>query len=173
MTTTDWTPIPTWEGAYEAHPDGRIRSMDRTIRVSRWVQQKPGRVLRPSLAGRYQAVDLTHEGRKERRYVHQLIAEVFIGPRAEGLVVCHEDGDVLNNQASNLRYDTRSGNNRDMARHGTHRLAARTHCDKGHAFTPENTRIRPSGARLCIQCARTRGAAWMRRHRATQKGQEA
>lgn len=37
-------------------------------------------------------------------------------------------------------------------------LAARTHCDKGHEFTPENTTPRANGGRLCRQCER----AWRR-----------
>lgn len=164
---SDWTPIPSWEGIYEAHPDGRVRSLDRLIQAGRWTQRKQGRELRQSFAGRYLAV---HLGRDRRRYVHQLIAETFIGPRPPGKVVCHNDGDVTNNAADNLRYDTRSENNRDMARHGTHRLAARTHCAHGHEYTPENTRLRPHGARLCITCARQRGAAYMRRKRAAAKG---
>lgn len=30
--------------------------------------------------------------------------------------------------------------------------AARTHCAKGHEFTPENTYTKPTGARLCRTC---------------------
>lgn len=31
---------------------------------------------------------------------------------------------------------------------------ARTHCDRGHAFTPDNTATRPGGARRCRTCSR-------------------
>ncbi|MFJ2650893.1 HNH endonuclease signature motif containing protein [Streptomyces sp. NPDC087420] len=30
---------------------------------------------------------------------------------------------------------------------------AQTHCKRGHEFTPENTRLRPNGTRLCRTCA--------------------
>jgi hypothetical protein len=41
--------------------------------------------------------------------------------------------------------------------------ATKTHCDHGHEFTPENTRItKPEGKRICRTCARE----WMRRRRA-------
>lgn len=34
------------------------------------------------------------------------------------------------------------------------RYAARTHCNNGHEYTPENTRITKAGARLCRTCRR-------------------
>lgn len=34
------------------------------------------------------------------------------------------------------------------------RYASRTHCDHGHAYTTENTRITKAGARLCRTCRR-------------------
>lgn len=38
--------------------------------------------------------------------------------------------------------------------------AAKTHCPKGHEFTPENTYRRPSGeGRDCLRCRRARRAA--------------
>jgi len=35
-----------------------------------------------------------------------------------------------------------------------------TQCIHGHELTPENTRIRPDGARACIACANARWQAW-------------
>jgi len=32
--------------------------------------------------------------------------------------------------------------------------AAKTHCPKGHEYTPENTRIHTGGRRQCIACSR-------------------
>jgi hypothetical protein len=46
--------------------------------------------------------------------------------------------------------------------------AAQTHCIHGHAFTSENTKIRPNGTRLCITCNRKRALERGRRLRATQ-----
>ena len=49
-----------------------------------------------------------------------------------------------------------------------------THCRNGHAFTPENTYIKPNGCRLCRECIRAkdqrrRDAAWWREYRRKRK----
>jgi hypothetical protein len=42
---------------------------------------------------------------------------------------------------------------------------AATHCANGHAYTPENTSIRPNGRRRCITCRRRSDLALKRRIR--------
>lgn len=37
-------------------------------------------------------------------------------------------------------------------------LALRTHCNKGHEFTPENTYVTSAGIRYCLICKRSTGA---------------
>jgi hypothetical protein len=53
---------------------------------------------------------LTGVGRREYRYVHDLVLLAFVGAKPAGLEVCHGDGVKTNNRLSNLRYDTRSAN---------------------------------------------------------------
>ena len=65
--------------------------------------------------GKYKSVSL--QGKTYS--IHSLVATHFIGPRPDGLVVCHNDGDCLNNHVSNLRYDTQANNNKDKLKHGT------------------------------------------------------
>lgn len=43
----------------------------------------------------------------------------FVGPRPTGLEACHNDGNSLNDEVSNLRWDTRTGNMADTLKHGT------------------------------------------------------
>lgn len=80
--------------------------------------------------------------------------EAFFGPPPEGTFGCHADGDPANNRLSNLRWDTQTNNLRDVVNHGRHNSANRTHCKRGHEYTPENTRLTTKGHRVCIQCAK-------------------
>lgn len=51
---------------------------------------------------------------------------------------------------------TRSENELDKVAAGTHQHARKTHCKRGHEFTPENTRTNAKGYRWCRTCARLR-----------------
>lgn len=89
---------------------------------------------------------------KKHLKLHVIVAAAFIGPRPAGMEVCHNDGNKLNNAASNLRYDTRLANEQDKRKHGTHHHTKKTHCPRGHEYTPENTYINTRGGRECRMC---------------------
>ena len=83
-----------------------------------------------SLTWRRRRYFLNHDGRKTywlqdkhkrraRASAHVLVMEAYFGPRPQGLSVCHNDGNYLNNNISNLRYDTAKGNAADKILHGT------------------------------------------------------
>ena len=76
-------------------------------------------VLAGSLSTGYPRVTLTAAGRRQRVFVHRLIAETFLGPCPEGLEVAHLNGDRRDSRLSNLRYVTRSENHRHKIDHGT------------------------------------------------------
>jgi hypothetical protein len=59
-----------------------------------------------------------------------------------------------NNNVRNRRWASRSANIRDCVRNGSHNMASRAHRARGHAHSPENTRIRKSGGRRCVRCVR-------------------
>lgn len=105
----------------------------------------------------YARVDLRLGGRERKTVrVHSLVAQVFLGPRPDGMHVRHLDGNSLNNVVSNLAYGTASENSRDTVRHGTHRNIAKTHCPQGHEYTPENTLVVSGLRRSCRTCKRAR-----------------
>jgi len=97
---------------YEVSQDGGIR------RSTSAPGMRSGRVRKQSLNGNgYLVVNLRVNGVTVNCRVHQLVAEAFIGDRG-GLDTCHNNGIRTDNRASNLRYDTRSGNLADREAHG-------------------------------------------------------
>ena len=149
----EWRAIPGYEGLYEVSDRGRVRSLDRMRPFRGGWRPVRGRVLSPWMS-RYWNVRLSREGVVTAHSVHSLVAAAFIGPRPDGMHVCHNDGDRNNNSVGNLRYDTPSANSLDVVKHGNHYLANRTHCSQGHEYTPENTVHFPSAprARKCRKC---------------------
>lgn len=71
--------------------------------------------------------------------------------------VCHTcDERACWNPAHLFIGDARANNN-DCASKGRHHNTVKTHCPKGHEFTPENTYTTPQGLRRCRACSRDRG----------------
>ncbi|WP_415649104.1 NUMOD4 motif-containing HNH endonuclease [Rhodococcus ruber] len=160
-TEENWAPVPDFEGYYEVSDLGRIRSVDRVIvrkNGSRQTVRSRILALHPNVVSGYPQVHLYISGHGTMLYAHQLVAAAFIGPRPDGMYVCHKDGNPQNNAASNLRYDTPSSNMYDRVHHGRHFAANKTHCKNGHEFTRENTRhvTERTGhlRRRCLECVR-------------------
>lgn len=122
-----WRPIPGFEESHEVSADGRVRSVPRTVHFSDGrVRSYPGKELAQyqDQFG-YRKVTLRCRPKDCRVHVHALVALVFIGPRPEGMQVCHSNGDRQDNRLENLRYDTCAGNHADMLTHGTRRVGER------------------------------------------------
>lgn len=159
-TQEQWRAIPGFEGYYEASDQGRVRSVDRAVPRGNHLKRIRGRILRPRrnpTGVGYWLVDLQRDGKSYTHYVHTAVLLAFAGPRPDGAVACHNDGDANNNCASNLRWDTQRSNIHDIVKHGRHNNASKTHCPRGHLFDVENTYITPSnGGRICRTCQRER-----------------
>lgn len=85
--------------------------------------------------------------------MHTLVALAFLGPRPEGKPhIRHLDGNARNNHVSNLAYGTAAENVADSLQHGTHPSASKTHCRRGHEFTPGSYYVNTAGARVCKEC---------------------
>ena len=127
----EWMQIHNDE-SYQISANGHVRSSN-------------GHELKPFRRGRsgHLAVDLP----SGRRYVHQLVAEAFLGKRPNGCEVRHLNNDPADNRVENLDWGTRSENVLDLR-------ALRTHCPSGHEFTPANTYTQPNGWRRCRECKR-------------------
>lgn len=146
---TEWRKVP-GHPEYEVSDAGEVRSMR-----DRWPRQAP-KMLRPWVTPEgYRQVTMSSDGgRRKKAFVHQLVLLAFVGPRPpECRDVRHLDGDGHNNRLGNLAYGTSSENQYDKVRHGTHHYSSRVACPFGHAFDDRNTRVRPSGARVCRTCS--------------------
>ena len=167
--TERWLPVPGWDD-YQVSDQGRVRRLERHVRQvgfggKEYDRVFPERIIRGKLDGRgYLTAHLRHAGRDETLWVHRLVLSTFTGDTPEGLDCCHNNGDRTDNRLTNLRWDTRSKNIKDAILHGTHPQASKTHCPRGHEYTPENTyyhtRNRLNGkkdnGRECKTCHRIR-----------------
>lgn len=109
------------------------------------INMRTGRTLKPYIGDRAGHLRVDIGGRQ--LYVHQLVAEAFLGHHLGGLEVCHNDGDPTNNRVENLRWDTRSSNVLDLR-------AVRRTCPQGHEYTEDNTYYTAQGWRRCRKCKR-------------------
>lgn len=115
-----WLPVVGQEGFYEVSDLGRIRSLDRWVnyggarshrRFKRGVIHDPSPLASGHLATRF--------GKNTPRvFIHHVVLTAFVGPRPSGMEGCHGPSGPGDNRLTNLRWDTRSQNQRDITRHG-------------------------------------------------------
>ena len=58
----------------------------------------------------YLQIVLSHEGKTFTKFIHQVVAECYLGPCPAGYEVDHIDGNKTNNHISNLQYLTKTEN---------------------------------------------------------------
>lgn len=106
-----WLAVYGTGGRYQVSDLGNVRSFceDGTFR------SVPARLCSQG----YFRCSISIHGKSERRFLHRLVAEAFIGALPEGMETRHLDGNRENNAASNLRYGTHKENEADRERHGT------------------------------------------------------
>lgn len=132
----EWRKIPGF-GRYSVSDTGLVR---RDIRMHK---TPAGSVSLSKSHFGYMKCSLTSDsGEYKTLLVHTLVATAFLGPRPDGLVVCHNDGNPQNNTISNLRYDTHTGNVSDAIRHGTQARGCRQHLAKLDDATVAEARLR-------------------------------
>jgi hypothetical protein len=107
-----WVKVPGYEDFYEVSNHGRFAKLLPDGRQLRKLNSKT-----PYLSVSVKSLD----GKPQKSlYIHKLVAQVFIGPRPDGLVIRHLDGDRYNNKATNLAYGSVEQNYADTKKHKTH-----------------------------------------------------
>lgn len=111
-----WKNVPGFENIYQASNMGYVRRVAKSknntsgVIISGYVNKKTG----------YKALSLSDlNGKKHWFNMHALICMTFNGEKpSKKHQCCHNDGDKMNNRADNLRWATRSENERDKIAHG-------------------------------------------------------
>lgn len=155
MSATEcWLPIPWSQGRYEVSDLGRVRSTP-------LVRHSTGLPLKAKEdPGGYPCLEIRPRPREVHHVrVHRLVLEAFVGPRPEGHVARHLNGNPGDNRLANLCWGTELENADDKRRHGTHNNTRKAHCKRGHEFTEENTFRDRKGRRECRACRKAYFAA--------------
>lgn len=85
---------------------------------------------------------------KATRRAHRVAYEAFVRPIPPELVIDH----LCRNPSCVNPAHLEPVTNRENLRRGEQHNNRKTHCIRGHAFTDENTYIRPDGYRQCRAC---------------------
>lgn len=154
-----WLPVVGYEGYYEVSDQGRVRSVDREV-VTRagWRYTVKGRVLTQINGSSnipYKVVNLSKANKARQHSVHVLVLKAFVGPPPPGTESCHSNGSYWDNRLTNLRWDSRSENQKDCVRHGTHGRSTRDKCPRGHDLRSPNLVRCVLPWRNCLACQRT------------------
>jgi HNH endonuclease/NUMOD4 motif len=110
--TEIWRQVVGYEGFYEVSSRGRVRRS--CGGQGTWA----GRLLSSFSNGVYLKVMLSKGNLARQRYVHQIVAEAFLGPIPNGQQINHRDCNKCNNGIENLEYATPLENTRHAIRNG-------------------------------------------------------
>lgn len=144
--TEEWKDVPGWEGMYKISNLGRVLSVRKN-------QIKPSE---PNNYG-YLRLACYDMERKQKFFIHKLVAQAFVDGWFEGAVVNHIDGNKQNNVWTNLEWCSRSDNNRHAIKMGLAKLAK--YHTRPAMFVPETGDPSAHTYQSMAECARDLGVA--------------
>jgi hypothetical protein len=95
-----WRVVPDCNGRYQVSNYGRVKSFA--------YDKKAGKVLKCGIVHGFKIVQLSTVKGIRKVYLHKLVAEMWLPrPSEKHTIVTHLDGNLLNNQISNLEWHTK------------------------------------------------------------------
>lgn len=122
-----WRDIKEYEGLYQVSNNGQVRRI--------WKNHT--RTLKPGCWNQYWCVHLWNNNKSTTYKIHTLVLNNFFGPCPVRMECRHLDGNPKNNKLNNLKWGTRSENQKDSVKHGTSRQPNNIGCKNGHAKLTE------------------------------------
>lgn len=106
-----WRDIKDYEGLYQVSNLGRIKSLEKWVKLNRYIKHYPEQIMKQQMGTNgYLMIVLSKNKKKHPRMTHRLVAEAFI-PNPHNLSqVNHKDEDKTNNRADNLEWCDRKYN---------------------------------------------------------------
>ena len=105
----EWLGVIGFEELYEVSNHGQVRSV-KTGQIKKITFRKLDN--RPYIG-------LWKNAKQKIVRPYRLVLEAFVGKCPQGMECCHNDGNPMNNNLSNLRWDTPKNNHADKVKHGT------------------------------------------------------
>lgn len=119
-----WKDVIGYETFYQVSNFGNVRSLDRIVNKPNGISYlRKGKLCVQSKSNLgYMTIGFTVNNKKVNKYVHRLVAEVFITNKNDYPQVNHIDCDKTNNRMYNLEWCTNSQNHIHAFKNGLNKL---------------------------------------------------
>jgi hypothetical protein len=114
-----WRPVPNYENAYEISTSGKLRSIERDIRIGYKTRKISAKMIKSRINNwGYEEVKLSKNGLMTTTCIHILVAKAFILNAANKPEVNHKNGIKTDNSLQNLEWVTHAENMQHAYQYG-------------------------------------------------------